>query len=114
MAKKRLRAVYQHNKAAILCDVNQARLFECAPSMLALLEKAFPIIEEEAERRECVAHMSRIDDPYWTEMRQLANTIQAEIAKAKGDTVIDAELCPHGFGFVEYCPDCEGKEVQHG
>jgi hypothetical protein len=44
-------------------------------------------------------------------MRQLANTIQVEIAKAKGDPVIDAELCPHGFGFVEYCEDCK-KEVK--
>jgi ribosomal protein L11 len=95
-------------------DAN-AHLIARAPSMLALLKKALPIIENEAELREAsmVRHgEDKCVTPYWSEMRQLANTIQAEIAKAKGDPVIDAELCPHGFGFVEYCEECNQKEIK--
>jgi hypothetical protein len=92
-----------------------AKLWVVADSMFALLEKALPIIEAEALNREEGGSL-RDGEPvmgwYFTEMRQLANTIQAEIAKAKGDTVIDAELCPHGYGFVEYCEDCNQKEIK--
>lgn len=56
-------------------------------SMLALLEKAYPIIEEEAERRERVKDLSRIADPYWTEMGELRDAISAEIDKAYGKGV---------------------------
>jgi hypothetical protein len=66
--------------------VRRANLFCASESMLALLEKALPIIENEAQLRE--ASMKRHGEdqcttPYWTEMRQLANAIQTEIAKAK-------------------------------
>jgi hypothetical protein len=85
-----------------------ARLIACAPSMLALLEKALPIIENEAELREASMHRHGEDKcvtSYWTEMRELANEISQEIDKATGKQ--DPELCPHGFGFVEYCEDCK-------
>lgn len=87
-------------------------------SMLALLEKALPIIENEAGLREFSMSQHGEDKcvtPYWSEMRDLANEISAEIDKAHGRSAPDPELCPHGFGFVEYCPDCEkGKEASHG
>ena len=85
-------------------------LIKCAPSMLALLEKALPIIEEEAERRDqaCISDVPSVQ-PYWSEMRDLTNEISAEIDQAYGREAAkpDSELCPHGFGFVEYCPDCK-------
>lgn len=58
-----------------------AALIARAPSMLALLEKALPIIEEEAERRECVLE-PRNTNGYYREMRELASEIQAEIDRA--------------------------------
>lgn len=64
-----------------------SRLIARAPSMLTLLEKAWPIIEEEAERRAYEMHLSAPASPkneFWTEMRELANEIQAEINKAHG------------------------------
>ena len=66
-------------------------LIACAPSMLALLEKALPIIEEEAERRDFVkpspeylANASDNERQYLNEMRELADAISAEIDKAYG------------------------------
>lgn len=57
-------------------------------SMLILLEKAYPLIEEEAERREsAVAPYGKREtegDRYWSEMRDLANEISAEIDRARG------------------------------
>lgn len=105
---------------AIVYSQANARLIARAPSMLALLEKAYPIIEEEAQRRDFVKPERHGDSPqlteaeysYYAEMRELANEIQAEITKAKGDSVINAELCPHGYGFVEYCEDCNQKEIK--
>jgi len=79
-------------------------------SMLAFLKKAYLIIEEEAERRESFPAYDDEEANYWTEMRELANEIKAEIEKAKGKT--DPELCPHGYGFVEYCEDCNQKEIK--
>lgn len=86
-----------------------ARLIARAPSMLALLEKALPIIEEEAERRSFSYSPKQETDSYWSEMRDLADEISAEIDKAYGreTSKSDPELFPHGFGFVEYCPDCK-------
>ncbi len=63
-------------------------LIKRAPSMLTLLEKALPIIEEEAERRER-ASWTDTEGDYWSEMRELANEISAEIDKAKGKGVSD-------------------------
>jgi hypothetical protein len=60
-----------------------ATLIARAPSMLILLEKAYPIIEEEAERREA-APGGHFIGGYYTEMRELANEIQAEIDRARG------------------------------
>lgn len=88
-------------------------LIKAAPRMLALLEKALPMIEEEASRRE----YAPVEDGegiggYWTEMRELANEISAEIYRAHTGKEPEPDLCPHGFGFVEYCPDCKrGKGV---
>lgn len=57
-------------------------------SMLSLLEKAYPIVEEEAERRNMAmqgdSDKSYPAGEYWTEMRELADEISAEIDKAKG------------------------------
>lgn len=62
-----------------------ARLIARSPSMLQLLEKAFPIIEEEAERREFAPRTSVADESsYRSEMRDLANEISAEIDRAYG------------------------------
>lgn len=49
------------------------------PSMRALLEKALPIIEAEAERREQsgLGFGDQAVAPYWREMRDLANEIAA-------------------------------------
>ena len=58
-------------------------LIKRAPSMLALLEKALPIIDDEAERREMAPHQAR-HESYWTEMRDLANEISTEIDRARG------------------------------
>ena len=65
-------------------------LFSRAWSMLALLEKRLEMIEEEAERRD-QAFIGDIPSaqPYWTEMRDFANEIRAEIDKAKGKGVSD-------------------------
>lgn len=57
-----------------------------APSMLALLEKALPIIDAEAEDREAANH-DESSFKYSSEMRDLANEISAEIDKAKGKGV---------------------------
>lgn len=56
-----------------------------APSMLQLLEKALPIIEEEAERRRSV-HPDQFAKAYsyWSEMAELQDDISAEIDKAYG------------------------------
>ena len=59
-----------------------ARLIARAPSMLAVLEKALPIIEEEAERR--TYSYSPKKDRYWLEMIELRDEISAEIAEARG------------------------------
>lgn len=55
-----------------------------SPSMLALLETALPIIEEEANRRDAAPHKGRIEG-YYSEMRDLATEISAEIERAKGE-----------------------------
>jgi hypothetical protein len=57
-------------------------LIRRAPSMLALLEKAYPIIEEEAERR--THSYSPKKDRYWVEMIELRDAISAEIDRARG------------------------------
>jgi len=92
MAKKKLRAVYQSDRAAIFCSVDEAILFQRASSMLALLEKAWPIIEVEAMNRE-EGGMLRDGEPvmgkYFTEMRELANEISTEIDRARGKGVSD-------------------------
>lgn len=59
-----------------------------AMNMLTLLEKALPIIEEEAERRDAAPNKERIEG-YYSEMRDLADEISAEIDKAKGNGVSD-------------------------
>jgi hypothetical protein len=81
-----------------------------ALDMLALLHGLYPIIEAEANRRESVAPSYDKNNPYWTEMTQALNGISHEIDLAHGREVAehpDAETCPHGWGFVEYCPDCK-------
>jgi hypothetical protein len=60
-----------------------AELIARAPSMLDLLEKALPIIEEEAEERSAYPHRDE-NNRYWVEMRELTNEIQTEIDKARG------------------------------
>lgn len=91
-------------------------LIKAAPSMLALLEKALPIIEAKANLRgDCDGGYSAATENYYSEMRELANEISVEINKARGGVSTDPELCPHGYGFVEYCEDCnKGKEAKHG
>lgn len=92
-----------------------AHLISRAPSMLALLEKAYPIIEDEADRRGSWGERHNAQQhQYATEMRDLANEISAEIDRAHGREVLlpDPELCPHGYGFVEYCEDCNQKEIK--
>lgn len=60
-------------------------LIAAAPSMLALLEKALPIIEREAEQRQNWGERhNREGHSYATEMRELQDEIEALIAKAKG------------------------------
>jgi hypothetical protein len=76
-------------------DVRKAigELIARAPSMLALLEKAYPIIEEEAERRDMAMHgdSDRIytAGDYWSEMHELADEISAEIDRARGKEAQD-------------------------
>ncbi len=61
-----------------------SRLIARAPSMLALLEKALPIIEAEADMRDAVPGAPFSErEGYWVEMRDLANDISAEIDKAR-------------------------------
>lgn len=93
-----------------------ANLIAAAPSMLALLEKALPIIEAKANLRgDCDGGYSAATENYYSEMRELANEISVEINKARGGVSTDPEPCPHGYGFVEYCEDCnKGKEAKHG
>lgn len=66
-------------------------LIKRAPSMLALLEKGLPLIETEADRRDSAMSNYEVigTDPYWTEMRVLADAISAEIDKAYGKGVSD-------------------------
>ncbi|MGH9753440.1 MAG: hypothetical protein ACREA2_11710 [Blastocatellia bacterium] len=61
-----------------------ARLIAAAPDMLLLLQKALPIIEAEAARRDLAGEENSTDN-YWTEMRNLADEITTEIAKAGGE-----------------------------
>lgn len=64
-----------------------ARLIAAAPDLLAVLVKALPIIESEAEQRESVSpDQSAKAYSYWSEMRNIADQIQAAIAKAKGES----------------------------
>lgn len=80
-------------------------------AMLTLLEKALPLIEREAEQRE--QEIADIGDPSWPNtMRDLANKISTEINRARGKDIPEPDVCPHGFGFIEHCPDC--KEALHG
>jgi hypothetical protein len=67
-----------------------AHLIARAPSMLAILEKALPVVEAEAERRRVwgLTHNAQ-KHQYATEMRDLANEIQAEIDRARGKEVKD-------------------------
>lgn len=61
-----------------------------APSMLALLEKAYPIIEEEAERRDNAYRGAEFSPgSYWREMAELRDAISAEIDRARGKGVSD-------------------------
>jgi len=66
-------------------------LISRAPAMLRLLEKLYPLIEEESERREFViqdpkflAEFSDDEKEYYTEMRKALNEIRAEIDRAHG------------------------------
>ena len=61
-----------------------ARLIAAAPDLLEALEKALPIIEAEAERREeaPISQDQRVG--YWSEMRDLANEFADTIDKATG------------------------------
>jgi len=64
-------------------------------SMLALLEKALPIIDREAYARDDALQQSGLnseDSVYWTEMRALADEISAEIDRAKGRGCLMAEI----------------------
>lgn len=67
----------------------RARLIARSLDRQALLERALPIIEAEAERRQMAMQgdSDRIytAGDYWTEMRDLANEIAAEIANANGE-----------------------------
>lgn len=99
--------------------VRRANLFCASPSMLALLEKALPIISQEAERREDWGERhDAVEHQYATEMGNLRDAILAEINRAHGldsRDIPNTETCPHGFGFVEYCPDCKkGKGASDG
>jgi hypothetical protein len=65
-----------------------AHLIAAAPSMLALLEKALPIISQEAERREDWGERHNAElHQYATEMSDLRDAIIAEIDKAHGKEV---------------------------
>ena len=66
-------------------------VFTSNTSMLALLEKALPLIENEAERREQAQADALVDGPYYTEMRTLADAIEDEIAKARGKQINQPE-----------------------
>lgn len=79
---------YINYEQAIADAMPRAHLIACAPAMLALLEKAFPIIEAEANRRDD-APMPDDDSPegikgYRTEMRQLVNEVARAIELAHG------------------------------
>lgn len=67
-----------------ISDAN-ACLIRQSPKMLALLEKALPIIRAEADRRD--AAPVKVAHGYWTEMDNLANEISAEIDRAYGREV---------------------------
>ncbi len=72
--------------------VRRVNLFCASPSMLALLEKALPIIEEEAERRESVLpDQSTRAYSYWSEMRDIVNEIRAEIERVRGREASDGD-----------------------
>ena len=82
-----------------------------APSMLALLEKALPIIEEEAERRGSVSpDQSAKAYSYWSEMRELSHEIAVEIDKAYGREPLPNDD-PDGEDFDDLAK-AEGKEAQ--
>jgi hypothetical protein len=88
--------------AAILCNQignkeaeRLATLLCRALSMLALLERALPLIEDEAGRRSAAMTFYgnfAETDAYWTEMQVLADVIKAEIAKAKGESEKEGEV----------------------
>lgn len=63
-----------------------AKAFCRASAMLALLEKAFPIIEAEAEMRDEGQQDARVVGTagYWSEMRELVAEISREIELAHG------------------------------
>jgi hypothetical protein len=69
-----------------------AHLIARAPSMLALLERALPIIEREADAR-CDAMqqngLTTDNSAYWIEMVELKREIQTEIDKVRGKEVKD-------------------------
>lgn len=60
------------------------RILGSKESMLDLLEHALPIIEREAAQRDNAKHVfADGEEPYWQEMRDLANAVEAEILAAK-------------------------------
>jgi len=58
-----------------------ADLIAAAPDLLDLVERALPIIAAEADRRDDAFFGQ--SEPYWSEMRDLANRIEALILKAR-------------------------------
>lgn len=61
---------------------------EAESSAIALLELALPMIEAEADRRSAAMGGDGVvePDPYWTEMRVLADQIEITLAKVRGET----------------------------
>ncbi len=100
-------------------------LITAAPEMFRVLERALPIVVAEASQRD-EANRKNLGG-YWSEMRELANAITAALYFAQWGVKPEPQddhpkilaqreadgLCEHGYGFVEYCPDCKALAFEN-
>src|SRR5262245_19413139 len=80
-----------------------SNLISAAPDLLEACKKLAEVIRDNFS----------IDGESWRAIKQYQPEVNqglSAINKAEGKN--DPELCPHGFGFVEYCEACTQKEIK--
>jgi len=107
--------------AAIKRAMPRAYKIAAAPEMFRILERALPIVAAEAQRRDeyVPSSLRDCDNPYYTEMRELANAITAALyfaqwgvkpeppAEDYPETETDNVwiVCPHNI-VITKCSEC--------